>query len=104
MSRFLYPVTVDAEEKAKRFLTGLVALLTLPLLLGYCVFNFCVHDFYLSAALFLATLLISAAILTGRKKVDLRKDHEGEIKVAETGPDGTTLQIRLPFLQAAVPE
>jgi signal transduction histidine kinase len=72
LSRFLYPVNVDAEEKAKRLLTGLIVAFTVPLLLGYSIFNFYAHRFTLSVALFLTAILVSASVLAGRKKVDPR--------------------------------
>jgi signal transduction histidine kinase len=74
-SDFVFPVPMDAEEKAKRFLTALIALLTLPLLLGYAIFNLYVHSFNLAGALFLTTFLIVAAILLGRKKADARNTY-----------------------------
>ncbi len=74
-SDFVFPVPMDAEEKAKRFLTALIALLTLPLLLGYAVFNFYVHSFGLAVGLLLTTFLIVAAILMGRKKTDARNTY-----------------------------
>ena len=67
---FLSPLNVTLEEKAKRILSGLIVIITCPVLLIYYIYNLFASHFLLAGVLFLSGIFVLAMILLGRKKAD----------------------------------
>jgi len=66
------PSNLDTEERAKRTLTGLVVIVTCPVLFGYSFFHLYTSRFLLAGVLFFSGMVVLASVLIGRKKVDAK--------------------------------
>ncbi|MCP4578087.1 MAG: hypothetical protein GY846_17575 [Deltaproteobacteria bacterium] len=67
---FLSPINITPEENSKRILTGLIVIITCPVLLIYSIFHLFASHFLLAGVLFLTGIFVLAMILLGRKKAD----------------------------------
>ena len=67
---FLFPFKLGAEERSNRVLTGLVVIVTCPVLFAYALFHLYGARFLLAGLLFFSGVIVLASILLGRKKVD----------------------------------
>ena len=66
------PSNLDTEERAKRTLTGLVVIVTCPVLFGCSFFHLYTSRFLLAGVLFFSGMVVLASVLIGRKKVDAK--------------------------------
>ena len=86
---FLSPLNVSLEENSKRILTGLIVIITCPVLSSENLDRI-FEPFFTTKEVGRGTglgLSISYGII---------KDHQGTIDVAEAGVGGTTFRVRLP--------
>ncbi|MCJ7809910.1 MAG: hypothetical protein MUP26_06575, partial [Desulfobulbaceae bacterium] len=69
---FFAPLSLDAEERSKRILTGLLVYAKFPVLFGYTVFLFFTGRLLPVFVLSLSLFLLVIVILIGRKRRDIK--------------------------------
>jgi len=69
---FFSPFKLNTEERSRRDLAGLVAIVTCPVLFGYSFFHLYASRFLLGGVLFFSGVIVMASILIGRKKAEAK--------------------------------
>ena len=69
---FFSPFKLNTEERSRRDLAGLVAIVTCPVLFGYSFFHLFASRFLLAGVLFFSGVIVMASILIGRKKAEAK--------------------------------
>jgi signal transduction histidine kinase len=97
ISHFLSPLEVDLEEKSRRVLSGLVVILTAPVLFLFSIHHFLKSDFFLGFFLLVAGAGLTASFLVLRKFKNVAHFQRTNIifvgmlflyLLADSGPNG----------------